>query len=125
MAITGEILVEVTIENIGHCDGEEVVQLYVHDRLAKRVRPVKELKAFRKVAVPAGAVASVRFTVPVDMLNYTDRPWERIVEPGEFDIAVGPSSNELPLKGSIKVLGSEIRVLPNAWKMESSATVTR
>ena len=125
VAITGEILVEVTIENIGHCDGEEVVQLYVHDRLAKRVRPVKELKAFRKVAVPAGAVASVRFTVPVDMLNYTDRPWERIVEPGEFDIAVGPSSNELPLKGSIKVLGSEIRVLPNAWKMESSATVTR
>jgi len=124
VAMTGEVVAEVVIENIGHRDGEEVVQLYMRDRLAKRVRPVKELKAFRKVAVPVGGSAIVRFMVPVDMLNYTDRPWERIVEPGEFEIAVGPSSNDLPLKDRIEVLGNESRVLPKAWRMESRYTVT-
>lgn len=123
LALTDELVAEITLENTSNVDGEEVVQLYVRDVLAKRVRPTKELKAFCKVKVPAGGVATVTFTVPVDMLNYTDQPWERVVEPGDFDIAVGSSSQYLPLKGKVTVMGSQPRVLPKRWKMESFATV--
>tara|TARA_R110001599_G_scaffold77015_2_gene210260 strand:- start:85 stop:2457 length:2373 start_codon:yes stop_codon:yes gene_type:complete len=123
LAITDELVAQVTVENTSGVDGEEVVQLYVRDVLAKRVRPTKELKAFCKVKVPAGEVVTVTLTVPVDMLNYTDQPWERVVEPGDFEIAVGSSSQHLPLKGHITVLGNKPRVLPKMWKMESTATV--
>jgi beta-glucosidase len=105
------------VENIGGCDGTEVVQIYVTDRVASVVRPVRELKGFQRVFVPAGARRTVRVRLPVDMLNFTDERGERIVEPGEFQIMVGSSSRDVRLSGSVVVAGDATRTLERDWRM--------
>jgi beta-glucosidase len=66
--------------------------------------------------------ATVAFALPVDMLNFTNRDNQRIVEAGEFEIMIGASSNDIKLKGRIEVVG-ENRVLAKVWRMESQANV--
>jgi beta-glucosidase len=105
------------VENIGGCDGTEVVQIYVTDRVASVVRPVRELKGFQRVFVPTGARRTVRVRLPVDMLNFTDERGERIVEPGEFQIMVGSSSRDVRLSGSVVVAGDATRTLERDWRM--------
>ncbi|WP_058835037.1 glycoside hydrolase family 3 N-terminal domain-containing protein [Luteimonas abyssi] len=77
-----------TVRNVGDVDGEEVVQLYIHDRVASRVRPVRELKAFEKVAIAAGGEVEVRFALHRDALAFTDADGVRRAEPGLFDLWV-------------------------------------
>lgn len=86
----------VDITNTGSREGKEVVQLYVADRKAALVRPVKELKAFRKVALQPGETKTVQFTITDDMLSYFDpaaHQWT--VEPGMFDLLIGASSGDI------------------------------
>lgn len=70
------------VNNTGQRAGSEVVQVYVRDKIASRVRPVQELKAFRRVMLQPGETASITFEIPVDMLNFTGSAGKRIVEPG-------------------------------------------
>jgi beta-glucosidase-like glycosyl hydrolase len=105
------------VKNVGPCDGTEVVQIYVADRVASVVRPVRELKGFQRVSVPAGGRCTVRVRLPVDMLNFTDERGERIVEPGEFDIMIGSSSRDIHLSGSVVVAGNATRTLERHWRM--------
>src|SRR5580692_10552740 len=79
------------LENSGECEGCEVVQVYVRDVYASLVRPVKELKAFQRVTLQPKQRAIVTFAIPVDMLNFTNRNNQRIVEAGDFEIMVGAS----------------------------------
>jgi beta-xylosidase len=118
----GTIELSLTLENSGEREGCEVVQVYVRDVDASLVRPVKELKAFRRVTLQPGQRAVVSFAIPVDMLNFTNRENQRMVEPGEFEIMVGPSSSDIKLKGRVKVVG-ENRVLGRHWRMESQSHV--
>jgi beta-glucosidase-like glycosyl hydrolase len=118
----GTIELSLTLENSGEREGCEVVQVYVRDVDASLVRPVKELKAFRRVTLQPGQRAVVSFAIPVDMLNFTNRENQRMVEPGEFEIMVGPSSSDIKLKGGVKVVG-ENRVLGRHWRMESQSHV--
>lgn len=120
VSIDGDIQAQVKVTNTSDVDGHEVVQVYVHQCVAKLTRPIKELKAFEKVFVRAGESTMIKFTIPVDMLNYTLGRWERVVEPGEFDILIGTSSEDLVLSKTIKVIGDEIRLLPQEWRMQSS-----
>ena len=94
-----------------------MVQVYVRDVYASLVRPVKELKAFQRVTLQPKQRALVSFAIPVDMLNFTNRNNQRMVEAGEFEIMVGASSNDIKLKGRIEVVGKN-RVLDKsgAWK---------
>lgn len=86
----------VDITNTGSREGKEVVQLYVADRKAALVRPVKELKAFRKVALQPGETKTVQFTITDDMLSYFDPEAHRwTVEPGMFDLLIGASSGDI------------------------------
>jgi beta-glucosidase len=94
----------------------------VRDPYASLVRPVKELKAFKRVLLQPGQRAEVSFAIPVDMLNFTNRDYQRMVEPGEFEIMVGASSSDIKLKGRVEVVG-ESRVLDRDWRMESQAHV--
>ena len=64
----------------------------------------------------------VRFTIPVDMLNFTNRDNRRMVEAGEFEIMVGASSSDIKLRGKVEVVG-ENRLLDRHWRMESQAQV--
>ena len=86
------------------------------------VRPVKELKAFKRVTLQPKQRAVISFSIPVDMLNFTNKDNQRMVEAGEFEIMVGASSSDIKLKGKIEVVG-ENRILEGDWQMESHASV--
>ncbi|MDQ6799679.1 MAG: glycoside hydrolase family 3 C-terminal domain-containing protein [Acidobacteriota bacterium] len=82
-----------TVRNIGSRDGEEIVQMYIRDPVASVSRPVKELKGFQRVALKAGESRRVEFTItPRDLQFWSSGGW--IVEPGEFNVWIGPSSAE-------------------------------
>ncbi|NVI02272.1 glycoside hydrolase family 3 N-terminal domain-containing protein [Paraburkholderia youngii] len=119
----GTIELSFTLDNIGARDGTEIVQIYVRDRHASVARPVRELKAFARVPLAAGASARVRVKLPVDMLNFTDARGERIVEPGDFDLLVGSSSRDIHLSGTVAVAGAATRTLERNWRMLSEVEV--
>jgi beta-glucosidase len=96
--------VEVTlkVENIGDCKGAEVVQLYVSDTECSLPRPIKELKAFEKVHLIKGEERLIKMNLKRDafaFFNPESDEWE--VEPGEFEILVGHSSEDIRLRQSI------------------------
>jgi beta-glucosidase len=86
--------VTVALRNTGDRAGDEVVQLYVHDRAASIVQPVRRLRGFHRVHLAAGAETVVRFSLGADDLGFwTGDPDGRfVVEPGEIDVHTGTSS---------------------------------
>lgn len=122
VAIDGEIQLRVTLTNTGERQGSEVVQLYVRDKVASMVRPLQELKAFQRVTLQPGKTAELCFRLPVDMLNFTRRDGQRIVEPGEFELQVGSSCRDIHGVSTVTVTG-ETRVLPCHWRMLSDCTI--
>ncbi len=88
----GQTVASVTVTNTGSRAGDEVVQLYVHDKVASVTRPVRELKGFKRVGLAPGASETVSFTITPDMLSLYNIDMKRVVEPGEFEIVLGPSS---------------------------------
>lgn len=88
----GELLVTVTLSNTGNIRTTETVQLYIGDPVASISRPVKELKAFRKVVLAPGERADIGFVVTKDDLKFYDEKLEYVWEPGDFVFEVGPDS---------------------------------
>ncbi|MEZ4809198.1 MAG: beta-glucosidase BglX [Allomuricauda sp.] len=88
------VKVSVTVSNTGKVPGEEVVQLYIHDKVASVTRPVKELKGFQKISLAPNASQKVEFTLTDKELGFYNHQYEFVVEPGEFDIMVGTNSQE-------------------------------
>jgi len=87
---TAKISVDVT--NTGSRAGDEVAQLYIHQRVASRTRPVKQLRGFKRVTLQPGQKVTVDFTVKPEDLSLIDFNMNRVVEPGLFDLMVGSSS---------------------------------
>lgn len=87
-----EVSVEVT--NKGTREGDEVVQLYIRDKVSSVTRPVKELKGFQRITLEPGETTTVGFVISPDMLQFYNLSMERVVEPGEFEIMVGTSSTD-------------------------------
>ena len=85
----GWIDVAVTVRNCGDRDGAEVVQVYGHDVAAGVTRPLRQLLAYARVAVPAGVARRVEFRIPAARFALTNRDFQRIVEPGEVEVWVG------------------------------------
>jgi beta-glucosidase len=90
--MNGTIEVTATVTNRGSRGAEEVVQLYTHDRTASITRPVRELKAFRKIALAPGQSQVVRFTLRASDLSFYGRDNRLAVEPGTFDVWIAPSA---------------------------------
>jgi beta-glucosidase len=88
------IQVSVTIANTGTRSGEEVAQLYIRDRVASIVRPVKELKGFRKFNLNPGERKTITFTLTDAELGFYNDKGEFVVEAGEFDVMVGSHSQQ-------------------------------
>ncbi len=87
------ITVSVDISNTGERDGEEVVQLYIRDLESKEIRPLKDLRGFERVSVKAGQTIVTTITLGPDELAYYDRvAGDYVVEPGLYEVMVGPSS---------------------------------
>ncbi|NLZ20233.1 MAG: beta-glucosidase BglX [Bacteroidales bacterium] len=95
MAQDGTVTASVTVRNTGSRDGDEIVQLYIHDVYASSTRPVKELRAFRKVHIPAGQSVTVDFPLTADDLAFYNHELEWVCEPGDFEIMTGPDSRDL------------------------------
>jgi beta-glucosidase len=88
----GTLTVRATVRNAGTRATEEVAQLYVHDRVGSRVRPVRELKGFRKIALQPGESREVAFELSRDALAFTRADGTHGAEPGMFDVWIAPSA---------------------------------
>jgi len=89
------VKVEIDVANTGKVAGDEVVQLYIHDEQASVTRPVLELKHFKRVTLAAGAKTTVSFEIKPSDLWMWNLDMQRVVEPGDFSILVGPNSVDL------------------------------
>lgn len=92
MKTNGSVEVSATVTNTGKVAGDEIVQLYIHQTVASVTRPVRELRGFRRISLEPGESKSVRFTITPDMLALYDADLHHVVEPGQFEITVAPSS---------------------------------
>ena len=90
---SGSVKVSAEVENIGRRAGDEVVQLYISDVAASVTRPVKELRGFKRVTLRPGEKQRVEFTLSPKELQFLDRTFKPVVEPGEFVVYVGTSSD--------------------------------
>ncbi len=91
----GKITVSTTVKNTGKVDGEEVVQLYIRDLVGSITRPVKELKAFKKVPLKAGESKNLSFTITEEDLKFYNSQLKFAAEPGDFELFLGPNSRDV------------------------------
>ncbi|MDR1886646.1 MAG: glycoside hydrolase family 3 C-terminal domain-containing protein [Prevotellaceae bacterium] len=92
-----QITVSLNVTNTGKYAGEEVVQLYLRDRIGSVVRPVKELKDFKKIHLQAGETKLVEFVITNDKLCFYNDLLQYGSEAGEFDVMIGSSSEDIRL----------------------------
>lgn len=95
MLPTDTLVVSVEVTNAGERAGDEVVQLYLQDRVAGVTRPVKELRGFERVPLRPGETRTVTFRLDVDDLAFWNAELRRVAEPGTFVAFVGTSSEQL------------------------------
>jgi beta-glucosidase len=134
--VGGKAKVTVDVINTGDREGDEVPQMYVHQRVASVTRPVMALKGFRRIHLNPGEKKTVEFTITPDALSLLDIGMHKVVEPGAFDVMVGPSSiqtqtvtlNVLGVEGqsgqgiSVAPAGSETGVVSNFDDQKVAAT---
>ncbi|MCB2213829.1 glycoside hydrolase family 3 C-terminal domain-containing protein [bacterium] len=119
---TGEdpVTVRLTVENTGEVSGQEIVQVYVRDVESTPFRPRKELKGFTKVALEPGEAQEVEITLPRRAFAFYDAgQGDWIVEPGEFEILVGASSQDIRLSGTIRMESDQTGTPPEDKQMLS------
>jgi len=104
------VTVTVEVTNSGEIDGEEIVQLYIRDKVSSATRPVKELKGYQRVALKAGETKTVSFTIDAESLAFYDINMAYCVEPGEFMIMTGASSNDKDLKSTTLEVNNRIEL---------------
>ncbi len=83
------IPVSIDVKNTGGRTGDEVVMVFLHDVVASVTRPVRELKAFRRISLAPGETKTVQFKIDYNELAFYNRAMRRVVEPGRFDVFVG------------------------------------
>ena len=98
------IEVTVKITNTGKYAGEEVVQLYLRDKFGSVVRPIKELKGFEKIKLNVGETKTVKFVIDNQKLSFYNDKLEFKSEPGDFDLMIGSSSEDIRLKEEFELL---------------------
>lgn len=93
MMQAGTAKVSVDITNTGTREGDEVAQLYIHQRIASVTQPVQKLAGFERITLKPGEKRTVEFAITPEMLSILNREMQRMVEPGVFDLMVGSSSD--------------------------------
>ncbi len=93
MTTSGSIEVKANVANTGDMDADEIVQLYIRDRVGSITRPVKELKGYKRIAIKQGKNVEVDFNLQAKDLEFFNGK-TNVIEPGEFDVWIGPNSNE-------------------------------
>ncbi len=107
---TGTLEISLDVTNAGERAGEEVVQLYVRDRVASLTRPVKELKGFLRLGLEPGETRTAVFELDLGQLAFYDADMVFLVEPGTVEIMLGSSSEAIWLRGEIEITGPPRRL---------------
>lgn len=89
------ITVSINIKNTSSVDGVEIAQLYIRDVVAQPIRPVKELKDFRRIALKAGETQTLSFELPATKLSFYDAEGNTLLQKGKFQVFVGTNSSEV------------------------------
>jgi beta-glucosidase len=110
---TGGIEVSIEVRNVGPRAGDEVVQLYLRDVVASVTRPLKQLAGFKRITLAPGAAQRVTFHLDASQLAFYDRAMQLVVEPGEVEVMVGSSSEDIRASGMLELSG-ERRALTSA-----------
>lgn len=92
-----------TVTNTGGCDGEEVVQLYIGDKVASVSQPPMLLKAFQRIFLKKGESKQLIFHLKKDDLAIYDAKMKYVVEPGDFKVMIGAASNDIRLEGEFRL----------------------
>jgi beta-glucosidase len=119
---TGEFKMSLQVQNSGTVAGDEVVELYIHDKVASLVRPVKELKAFARVSLKPGEKKKVVFSLPAELFSFIGERMERVLESGSYELFVGKSCDDIVFTSELSILGED-KVLSNSWRCLSSSSI--
>jgi len=92
-----------TITNTGNYDGDEVVQLYLKDLIASVTQPIMELKGFKRIHVKKGESKQITFEITPELLSLLNTDMKLVVEPGDFRLMIGASSNDIRLRAVLSV----------------------
>lgn len=101
---TEAITVTLNVKNAGKVLGEEVVQLYLRDKVGSVVRPIIELKDFQKIQLNAGETKNIQFIIDKEKLSFYNAALQWITEPGDFEVMMGSSSSDIRLRTSFELI---------------------
>ena len=104
MKAAEQIVVTATITNTGKYKGEEIVQLYIRDKVGSIVRPIMELKDFIKIGLNAGESSTIKFVIDTKKLSFYNQQVRWVAEPGNFDLMIGASSRDIRLKDGFELV---------------------
>lgn len=128
--INEEVEISLKVKNIGKLRGDEIIQLYFHDRGATITRPIEELVGFKRITLEPGEIATIRFVISMKQLGFYNENMEYVVEPGNIDVYVGSihslhsskqldlmndllSHRDVKLKSQFKIIGEAIKLDKN------------
>lgn len=102
--VQGKIEISMDLTNTGQRAGDEVVQLYVSDKLSSVITYDSQLRGFQRVTLQPGETRRIHFTLLPEDLEMFDKDMYWIVEPGEFEVLIGSSSEDIRLKGKFEMM---------------------
>ncbi len=106
---SGTVQIQVDVKNSGERAGDELVQLYVHNRDSKEVQPKEQLQGFERISLNPGETKTVHFSIPVEQLSYWDTgKHEFVINQGTYDVMVGGASDDARQKGSFDVTSAGV-----------------
>ena len=102
-----EIEISFSLKNKGEIPGEEVVQLYIHDKFASSPRPIKELKGYHRLALSPGESRRLTFQMKADQCAFYNSDLNLVLEPGIIEVMLGSSSEDIRLFGTFEITGAK------------------
>ena len=102
------VAISVNVKNSGTLPGDEVVQLYTHQRYASIPRPVKELKGYVRIHLKPAESCMVKFDLPVNQLAFYNQDLSLVLERGMVDVMIGSSSEDIRCEGAFEITGDEL-----------------
>ncbi len=102
----GNIQVSLNVQNTGKLKGDEVVQLYIHEKVTPVIVPVSVLRGFKRITLEPGQTQEVKFELTPEDLQLLNQNMEWEVVPGTFEVMIGSSSVDIKLKGEFDITGN-------------------
>ncbi|KAA5821861.1 glycosyl hydrolase [Algibacter amylolyticus] len=101
--MNGNLNLSIKLKNTGKVTGKEVVQVYFNDKISSVSTPVKVLKEFKKVELKPSETTTINFTIPINEFGLWDKDLKYVVEPGQFEIMIGSSAEDIRLNKTITI----------------------